>query len=86
MGLGPEELAELSNARALLQDILDEMSLEFRSVFVLAELEELSAPQIADLLEIPVGTVSSRLRSARESFRGAVRRLSQQEAFKGRRR
>jgi RNA polymerase sigma-70 factor (ECF subfamily) len=86
MGLDPEELAELSNARALLQDILNEMDLEFRSVFVLAELEELSAPEIADLLDIPLGTVSSRLRAARETFRGAVRRLAQQEVFKGRRR
>jgi RNA polymerase sigma-70 factor (ECF subfamily) len=55
-------------------------------VFMLAELEELSAPEIADLLDIPVGTVSSRLRAAREAFRGAVRRLAQQEVFKGRRR
>lgn len=85
-GLSPEELSELSRARGLLDEILDRMSLEFRSVFVLAELEEMSAPEIAAVLEIPVGTVSSRLRSARESFQSAVRRLLQQESFKGRRR
>lgn len=85
-GLSPEELSELSRARVLLDEILDGMSLELRSVFVLAELEELSAPEIAGLLEIPVGTVSSRLRTARESFQSAVKRLAQQESFKGRRR
>lgn len=85
-GLGPEELSELSRARVLLDDILDGMSLELRSVFVLAELEEMSAPEMASLLGIPVGTVSSRLRSARDAFQSAVRRLAQQESFKGRRR
>ena len=85
-GLGPDELSELSRARVLLDEILDRMSLDLRSVFVLSELEEMSAPEIASLLGIPVGTVSSRLRTARDSFQGAVRRLAQQESFKGRRR
>lgn len=85
-GLSPEELSELSRARVLLDEILDGMNLELRSVFVLAELEEMSAPEIASLLGIPVGTVSSRLRTARDSFQNAVRRLAQQESFKGRRR
>lgn len=85
-GLSPEELSELYRARGLLDQILESMSLELRSVFVLAELEELSAPEIAGVLEIPLGTVSSRLRSARESWKSAVKRLAQQESFKGRRR
>jgi RNA polymerase sigma-70 factor, ECF subfamily len=47
-----------------------------RIVFVLFELEEMSGDDIAALLEIPVGTVRSRLRLARETFRREVRRLS----------
>lgn len=74
-GLDPEELSALSLARAQLQEILDAMSLEQRAVFVLCELEELTAPAAAELLAVPVGTVSSRLRGAREVFQGAVHRL-----------
>ena len=46
-----------------------------REVFVLFELEGLSSPEIAALLEIPLGTVASRLRRARAQFRTVVARL-----------
>lgn len=74
-GLDPEELSALALARVQLQEILDVMSLEQRAVFVLCELEELTAPAAAELLAVPVGTVSSRLRGAREVFQSAVHRL-----------
>jgi RNA polymerase sigma-70 factor, ECF subfamily len=48
---------------------------DLAEVFVLYELEGLSSPEIAALLEIPLGTVASRLRRAREQFRAVVRRL-----------
>ena len=80
---GPERLAEMARARHQLQEILDGMNLEQRAVFILFELEELTVPQIAGTLAIPVGTVSSRLRAARESFRDAVHRLHARDAFAG---
>jgi len=45
------------------------------TVFVLFELEGLSAPEISELVDIPVGTVASRLRRARATFRAAARRM-----------
>ena len=42
---------------------------------MLFELEELSGPEIAEMLEISVGTVRSRLRLARETFAREVKRL-----------
>ena len=42
---------------------------------VLFELEGLSAPEISQLVNIPVGTVASRLRRARATFRAAARRM-----------
>ncbi len=42
---------------------------------MLFELEGLSSPEIAASLEIPLGTVASRLRRAREQFRRVVSRL-----------
>jgi RNA polymerase sigma-70 factor (ECF subfamily) len=84
--LDPEELSELRLARPLLQEILDGMPDDVRAVFMLAELEELPTREIAELLEIPIGTVSSRLRGAREEFQAAVKRLAARQAFAERKR
>lgn len=45
------------------------LSEKLREVFVLYELEELEGNEIADILEIPINTVWSRLRLARAAFR-----------------
>lgn len=80
---GPERLTELSQARRDLNEILDAMKLEQRAVFVLYELEEMTVPEIASLLDLPLGTVSSRLRLAREEFDGSLRRLRARTQFPG---
>jgi len=71
----PDELLEQRQARALLDEILETMPFELRVVFVLFEIEELTTSEIASLLEIPGGTVASRLRRAREAFEAHVARL-----------
>jgi len=72
---GPEELLDRRRARALLDRALDALEDDLRVVLVLTELDAMSAPEIAAALEIPVGTVASRLRRAREEFGRNVRRL-----------
>ncbi len=79
----PEDLLGWKRARIVLDEVLDAMGTEHRSVFVLAELEGLTAPEIANLLDIPSGTVASRLRRARDEFHEAVARLRAKEAFRG---
>ena len=84
-GVDPEELhsAEPLPDQSLLdrrrREVLDaglaRLAPELRAVFTLFELEELSFTEIAELLEIPRGTVASRLRKARQVFTDAVRRL-----------
>lgn len=54
---------------------LAKLSPELSETFVLYEIEGLSAPEISILLAIPVGSVASRLRRAREQFRDAVSRF-----------
>jgi RNA polymerase sigma-70 factor (ECF subfamily) len=71
----PDANADREQARALLDCVLDQMDLKLRSVFVLFELEELATAEIAELLELPTGTVASRLRRARESFHAIVKRM-----------
>lgn len=67
-GPDPEQLLDREQSRQLLDRVLDELPLELRTVLVLAELEELTMSEIAELLAIPAGTVASRLRRAREVF------------------
>jgi len=74
-----EDLVALRRARRLLDEVLDGLPQEQRAVFVLLELEQLTAPQAALALGVPVGTVSSRLRTARRSFDEAIRRIHLRE-------
>ena len=64
--LNPEALLLQSAETQMLRQALEELPLEFREVIVLRELEELSYKQIADVVEIPLGTVMSRLARARK--------------------
>jgi RNA polymerase sigma-70 factor (ECF subfamily) len=72
---GPHELVERRQARRTLDQILGEMDLDLRSVFVLFEIEEMTTAEIAAILEIPSGTVASRLRRARVEFHERVASL-----------
>jgi len=78
-----EALLDEKRLRELLDRVLDALPDDSRTVFVLFELEGLSATAIAELLELPVGTVASRLRRAREQFHAAAKRLRAQLNFRG---
>jgi RNA polymerase sigma-70 factor (ECF subfamily) len=64
----PEEALQREQARERLDQVLSAMDFDLRTVFVLYEIEELTVARIAELLDIKLGTVSSRLRRAREVF------------------
>jgi RNA polymerase sigma-70 factor (ECF subfamily) len=74
-----EALLEQMQARRMLDRVLETLSEDLRTVFVLSELEGLTAPEVAVIVEVPLGTVSSRLRRAREQFRSEATKL--REAF-----
>lgn len=71
----PETLLDRKRARELLDATLETMPDDLRTAFVLFELEGCSAPEVAGLLGIPVGTATSRLRRAREAFHASVAEL-----------
>ena len=73
-GLGPHERAMRAEAAAVVDRLLDALDEDKRAVFVLAELEEMNAPEIATALGIPLNTVYSRLRLARHEFAEAAAR------------
>ncbi len=74
-----EDISDKSDSRrraCAAEAILNKLPEPQRVVFVLFELEEMSGQDIATLLDVSVGTVRSRLRLARDTFRREVKRLS----------
>lgn len=70
-----DTFAALSRAQAAatVLAILDTMDDEKRAVFALVELEQLSVPEVAKLLDLNLNTTYSRLRIARQVFETRVR-------------
>lgn len=74
-GLSADELLDRKMAHDVLDRVLDGLSDDQRVVFVLYEVEELTLSEIAELLQIPGGTVASRLRLARARVQNQVMML-----------
>jgi len=80
--LSAEDVARLGDrlgdaARKALEKVPD----EFRLVFLLATLEDLSYREIAAMMGIPIGTVMSRLFRARTMLREELAEFARQEGF-----
>ena len=71
---GDERANEIFSERALVQSWLDAMDDDKREVFILAELEQLSAREIGEATSTNPSTVYSRLRAARQAFEAAAAR------------
>ena len=76
----PDAALERKRAVAFMEDFLASLPEALRDVFVLMEIEGLSAPEAASALGANVNTVYSRLRLAREQFERAGARLRAREA------
>jgi RNA polymerase sigma-70 factor (ECF subfamily) len=74
----PLELAEHSERVRLFYALLESLDDDKRTVFVLAELEQMSVPEIASILAINVNTAHARLRAGRKRFEQALRRFEAQ--------
>ncbi|MFN0246931.1 MAG: RNA polymerase sigma factor [Kofleriaceae bacterium] len=62
-----------AQAAATVMSILEAMDEDKRIVFALVELEQLSVPEVARMLDINLNTAYSRLRLARAAFEAAVK-------------
>jgi RNA polymerase sigma-70 factor (ECF subfamily) len=76
----PDEHLERRQALALLDQVLQHLDDSLREVFVLCEIEELTAPEVAAIIGSAVGTVASRLRRARKKFDVQLKRLQVEPA------
>ena len=78
----PEQLCEQNELQGTIRDIVNDLPLKHRVVVVLHYLQDLSLPEIAAILECPVGTVKSRLHYARKVLKLEIeaRYLTEQTA------
>jgi RNA polymerase sigma-70 factor (ECF subfamily) len=70
----PQRLVEQSEQARLLWNSLKEIEAPKREIIVLADLEEMTAPEIAAAIGVPLNTVYSRLRAARLELEETLRR------------
>jgi RNA polymerase sigma-70 factor, ECF subfamily len=80
----PLESAARSEALRLLHDILDELDDDKREVIVMADLELMTVPEIAEGLGVNANTVYSRLRAARAHVEQAMARHRARDGWRQR--
>jgi RNA polymerase sigma-70 factor (ECF subfamily) len=80
----PQQLAEQSDQVKLLWQLLVRLDPPKQEVFVMAELDEMTVPEIASAINVPVNTVYSRLRTARQELEDALARYRAQTGQRGR--
>lgn len=68
----PAERAQDAEAAAFVAEFLETLDAKKRDVFVLGVLEQLPIPEVSQMLEIPLNTAYTRLRSVRAAFRSAL--------------
>lgn len=78
-GMGPSAEAELREEHQRVVEALDKLDAEHRAVVILRDMESLDYAEIAEILEVPVGTVKSRLHRARCTLREMLQPLLGQD-------
>ena len=68
----PARAAAATEELRIVEAILAELDEDKRTVFVLADIEQMTAAEISDVVGIPLNTVYSRLRAARQQFHAAA--------------
>jgi RNA polymerase sigma-70 factor (ECF subfamily) len=68
---GPERLAEESDERALLHELIGELPSELRETLLLSAIEEMSSREVGEVMGVPEGTVRTRMMRARTELRAA---------------
>lgn len=75
----PSYALDVSDRQRLIQQALAELSDEFRTALVLKEMDGMSYEEIAGVVEVPVGTVRSRIHRARLELRDKLSTLLRSE-------
>jgi RNA polymerase sigma-70 factor (ECF subfamily) len=74
-GALPEDELETMELQATIQQEILKLPDKYRTVIVLKYIDELSLKEIGDILDIPIGTVKTRIHRGREALRKQLRHL-----------
>lgn len=77
--LSPERLYESKQMGQALRRALQKLSPKLKVVIVLKEMEGLSYDEMAEVLDVSLGTVKSRLSRAREELFAAMKKITEQK-------
>ena len=77
----PSYALDVSDRQRLVQQALAELSEEFRTALVLKEMDGMSYEEISDAVDVPLGTVRSRIHRARLELRDKLSVLLRSEVL-----
>lgn len=77
----PSYSMDVSDRQRVVKQALSELSEEFRTALVLKEMDGMSYEEIADAIEVPLGTVRSRIHRARLELRDKLSVLLRSEVI-----
>lgn len=72
---GPAEVVNMELTQQLLSDAMGRLKQDHRIPLILHEIEGYNLQEISDILDVPVGTIKSRLNRARSKLREIVRNM-----------
>jgi RNA polymerase sigma-70 factor (ECF subfamily) len=78
-GLGPDDCLEQQDRAVQVRVAMAALSDEHRTILVLREIEDSSYDTMAEILDLPVGTIRSRLHRARLALRDELEKIMQEE-------
>ena len=82
LGLGdPSEFVEQNETHKLLLKALRKIPVDYQLLFLLSFWEELTNPQIAAILDLPIGTVASRLRLGKKRLEAQLKQFTENPAL-----
>jgi RNA polymerase sigma-70 factor (ECF subfamily) len=78
-GAAPWQALHVADRQRIVQQALAELPEEYRTALVLKEMDELKYEEIAEILDIPIGTVRSRIHRGRQELRAKLQTVLQAE-------
>lgn len=69
---GPDDLLMVDEIHGIVREALDRIGEDARNIILMRDIQSLDYSEIAELLEVPIGTVRSRLHRARNELRGVL--------------
>jgi RNA polymerase sigma-70 factor (ECF subfamily) len=74
---GPEKLLQRQNTIKLVRSTIDSMADAEREIILLRDVQELAYEEISTILDIPLGTVKSKLNRARNALKDRLKKIHQ---------